>query len=202
MPKIVDHDQRRAELAQLVISVISREGLARTTARGIAREGGFTTGVLSHYFTDKEELVNFAFKAVAERIYERIDRRLKRATSVQAKLAVVLEELLPLKAGDEESVVSIIFWASAVHDHALRQQFAHQYDQWRTYLHEILTEGVKAGEIRPVGSVADMADLLIAVTDGLLVSWILRPERASRAARRRLVDLTLQVVGLRLSEAV
>ena len=34
-------------------TVIVRQGLEATTLRDIAREGGFTTGVVSHYFPDK-----------------------------------------------------------------------------------------------------------------------------------------------------
>ena len=37
--------------------MIVRKGLEATTLRDIAREGGFTTGVVSHYFPDKQAVI-------------------------------------------------------------------------------------------------------------------------------------------------
>ena len=61
MPKIVDHEARRAELAAAVWRLASREGLGAVTMRGVAAEAGWSTGALGHYFADKEELLVFAF---------------------------------------------------------------------------------------------------------------------------------------------
>ena len=41
--------------------VIIRNGLEATTLRDIAREGGFTTGLLSHHFADKRDVIVAAF---------------------------------------------------------------------------------------------------------------------------------------------
>ncbi|MBW0103982.1 TetR/AcrR family transcriptional regulator, partial [Pseudonocardia sp. KRD291] len=57
MPKIVDHDQRREEILDAAIRVIGTVGIDHATTRAIARESGYSTGVLSHYFEDKDELL-------------------------------------------------------------------------------------------------------------------------------------------------
>jgi AcrR family transcriptional regulator len=44
---------RREEVLMHARRVIMRDGLEATSLRRIAREGGFTTGVLTHYFADK-----------------------------------------------------------------------------------------------------------------------------------------------------
>ena len=72
MPKIVDHDARRAELAAAVWRLASREGIDAVTMRGVAAEAGWSTGAVAHYFADKEELVLFAFETVADRVGRRI----------------------------------------------------------------------------------------------------------------------------------
>ena len=53
MPKIVDSTERRERIASAVLAVAAREGLPNLTLRDVAREAGFTTGTVSHYFRDK-----------------------------------------------------------------------------------------------------------------------------------------------------
>ena len=45
--------------------VIMRDGLEATSLRRIAREGGFTTGVLTHYFADKSESICTSIERLA-----------------------------------------------------------------------------------------------------------------------------------------
>lgn len=195
MPKIVDHDQRRAELAKHVIRVMVREGLAGTTVRGVAREAGFTSGILSHYFTGKEDMINFALNAVSDKIYEVIDRKLMRAAGAREKLKVVIETHVPISQGSEGSVVSIIFWASAIHEPVLRAQFERVYDKWRLYVTAILNDAVKQGEISASSDINVLTDLVIAACDGFVVSWTVQPDRMTTTARRKAVDQILQIVG-------
>lgn len=42
--------------AEAAFRVISKRGLQRVTVREIAREAGFTTGALVHYFKSKDQV--------------------------------------------------------------------------------------------------------------------------------------------------
>ncbi len=57
MPKVVDHEQRRAELVDAAIEAIADVGLERVTLRDIAQRAGATTGTIGHYFRDKDALL-------------------------------------------------------------------------------------------------------------------------------------------------
>src|SRR4029453_3031976 len=72
MPKVVDHEERRAELGAAVWRLASREGLEAVTVRRVAEEAGWSTGAVVHYFSDKEELLLFAFRTVADRVGRRL----------------------------------------------------------------------------------------------------------------------------------
>src|ERR671914_2558506 len=72
MPKVVDHEQRREELAAAVWRLAAHEGLEAVTVRRVADEAGWSTGALHHYFSDKEKLLLFAFKTVADRVGRRV----------------------------------------------------------------------------------------------------------------------------------
>lgn len=57
--------RRFDEIAAAARRVIIRDGLEATTLREISREGGFTTGVLTHYFPDKQALIAGTFAAIS-----------------------------------------------------------------------------------------------------------------------------------------
>lgn len=56
MPKIVDHDQYREELARRAVPVFRREGFNGMSMRRMAEALGVSKGVLYHYFASKQAL--------------------------------------------------------------------------------------------------------------------------------------------------
>jgi AcrR family transcriptional regulator len=62
MPKYVDGDERRAQLAAAAARIIGRAGIGAVTLREVAAECGWTTGALTHYFTDKQELLELTME--------------------------------------------------------------------------------------------------------------------------------------------
>ena len=55
MPKIVDHERRRAEIVQTTWRVIARRGLDGATLREVAAEAGYANGALKPYFPAKSD---------------------------------------------------------------------------------------------------------------------------------------------------
>ncbi|HEV8018957.1 MAG TPA: TetR family transcriptional regulator [Steroidobacteraceae bacterium] len=51
MPKIVDHAQRRDDIALVACRVVAEHGFDQASMVRIAREAGYTTGMLAHYNT-------------------------------------------------------------------------------------------------------------------------------------------------------
>ena len=74
MPKIVDHEARRKELAEAAWRVIRREGLEGASVRNVAKEAGMSLGSLRHYFATQSELLAFSMRMVGERVKERIKK--------------------------------------------------------------------------------------------------------------------------------
>jgi AcrR family transcriptional regulator len=77
MPRVVDHEARRAEVVAALWRVVSRDGLDAATVRRVAAETGMSTSVVSHYFAGKEDLLRAAFRLV-------LDRGLARARAAPA----------------------------------------------------------------------------------------------------------------------
>ena len=67
MPKVVDHEERRGEVAAAVWRIVSRDGLEAATVRRVAAETGMSTSVVSHYFAGKDDLLRLAFRIAARK---------------------------------------------------------------------------------------------------------------------------------------
>ncbi len=105
MPKIVDHDARRDEIAHVACRVVASHGFEQATVVKIAREAGYTTGMVAHYFDSKQEIILAALRLILRRIEE----RLVRPTAASAQLIDLLAEALPL---DAQRTTECAFWAA------------------------------------------------------------------------------------------
>ena len=105
MPKIVDHDARRDEIAHVACRVVASHGFEQATVVKIAREAGYTTGMVAHYFDSKQEIILAALRLILRRIEE----RLVRPTAASAGLIDLLAEALPL---DAQRTTECAFWAA------------------------------------------------------------------------------------------
>lgn len=67
MPKIVDHDLYRDELAMKCFDLFARKGYTAVTMREIAWELKVSTGTLYHYFPNKMAILEQVFHLTAKR---------------------------------------------------------------------------------------------------------------------------------------
>ncbi|MCH5520371.1 TetR/AcrR family transcriptional regulator [Pseudomonas syringae] len=191
MPKIVDHELRKTEITRAVIRSIGKLGLANITIRGISKEGGFSSGTLAHYFNSKEELIDFAFDEISKQAFIRTENRVLDYTTAQQKIRVVIEELTPQLSDEHDAVISVSFWAAARQDEKLRRKFHDVYDNLRGHLRDYIGEGIGSGEFEIHGQIEDEIDFIVAVTDGLLVSFLLDPARFPAHRREWLVTAAM-----------
>ncbi|MBK7904923.1 MAG: TetR family transcriptional regulator [Proteobacteria bacterium] len=62
MPKAVDHDERREQIAHAACIVVANHGFEQATVVRIARAAGYTTGMLPHYFSSKQDILLAALR--------------------------------------------------------------------------------------------------------------------------------------------
>jgi TetR/AcrR family transcriptional repressor of bet genes len=185
MPKIVDHEQRRDELAAAVWRLASREGLEAVTTRGVAAEAGWSTGALHHYFADKEELLLFAFQTVADRVGRRVAAARQSAAEPLALARELLAIGLPLDAERRaETRVWFAFLGLALTRPVLARAQRAAYRHWRRLVADALREARERGQVEAGLDVEREAAELVALVDGLAVQAMF--ER--RAPMQELVD--------------
>jgi TetR/AcrR family transcriptional regulator, transcriptional repressor of bet genes len=119
MPKIVDHEQRRDEIALVACQVVAQYGFEQATIARIARRAGYTTGMVAHYFDTKQDIIVAALRLILRRIEERLTPS---AAERQPDLLALLTEALPV---DEtrymECAMYIAFWGQVSADRRLKR---------------------------------------------------------------------------------
>lgn len=177
MPKIVDHEQRREELAAAVWRLASRDGLDAVTIRSVAAEAGWSTGALHHYFSDKEELLLFAFKTVADRVGRRVAAARAESREPLELARALLAIGLPLdEERRDETRVWFAFLGLALTRPPLARAQRLAYDAWRRIVADALRDAKERGDIDDGVEVEREAAALVALVDGLAVQASFDPD--------------------------
>ena len=126
MPKRVDHEERRRQIADALIRTAATRGLHATGMREIAAEAGVSLRLVQYYFGTKEELLLAAMQHLAVRFGAQATARFREAresgdlATPRDVIAAILAEALP---ADEErrtfSVVNTAYLALSLTDPAL-----------------------------------------------------------------------------------
>lgn len=177
MPKTVDHYERREELLEAVWRVIAHDGMEGATMRAIAKETGWSTGVLAHYFADKDDIIGSALRLAYERIAMRWDQKLEGLAGVRALYELVLDNL-PL---DDERVLEtkllMNYWSLVIRGHDATPRPRRRGPLLIDLLAKLVREGQEAGEIRSDEAPEDVAERLLGLIDGFSLHALLNPER-------------------------
>ena len=115
MPKRVDHDERRRQIADALLRTAATRGLHAAGMREVAAEAGVSLRLVQYYFGTKEELLLAGMQHLAARFGERAMTRIRRTkeTGGQASprdvIAAILAEALP--ADDERRTFNVVYTA-------------------------------------------------------------------------------------------
>ena len=119
MPKIVDHAQRRDQIALVACRVVASHGFEQATIVRIARAAGYTTGMLAHYFDSKQEIILAALRLIMRRMEQRLTRPNQ---EIASDLLGVLSEALPIDARRrQECAFWMAFWGQVSSDRRLKR---------------------------------------------------------------------------------
>jgi TetR/AcrR family transcriptional repressor of bet genes len=191
MPARGDHEQRRQQVARIAADLVAAGGLAAATHRRIAEAAGCSTTVVSHYFTDKRDLVTATYREVGDRVAVRIEA----ARSSQDVLVAILEALLPL---DEDRTrdwrLLFTFLGLAATDAELTAEQRDRAAAARAQIETALADDKQAGRIPPDADVPASARSLLSFVLGMGMQALFDPaEWPVERMRTALADAVAQV---------
>jgi AcrR family transcriptional regulator len=173
MPKVVDADQRRSELADAAARVIARSGIDGASLRDVAAEAGWTTGALVHYFANKRELLAFTLQASLDR--RRLRHADRSALAPGDALRATLRSALPTTPESTlHWIVTLAFAAQASADPRLAAIQRDAYLHFRATVTGLV--GRDRGDAEPRAVDECEAERLIALVNGIALQAIFAPD--------------------------
>ncbi|MEV7937867.1 TetR/AcrR family transcriptional regulator [Kitasatospora sp. NPDC088264] len=206
MPKLVDHEERRAHIIDALLRTAADTGLHAVTMRSVAIEAGVSVRLVQYYFDTKEQLLLAALTRLAARMGERIQERVQER--IQERVQVRTQERVRDRAGaagpsasprdiveavllesvptDEESrtfhLVYTEYAVLSITDPALAgQSFLAAPNEMEDFLVGQLTAARQAGDTDPRTDARQEAVVLLAVSAGLGLSVLLGQRTADDA---------------------
>lgn len=194
MPKIVNHEERRVELARAVWAVVRRDGINAASIRAVAAEAGRTYGYVSHYFKKRDDLLAFAYKLA-------LQQELDRPPDDESADALerLIGELLRALPRDDEVDVEIRIWLGfmgrVADDPSLAESVRAEHQAYHAKVRSLVKESYATGLLKTSGDLMEIAEYVLVFVDGLGVVSAVDPQTYTREYREACLRRYLAALG-------
>ena len=191
MPPPVNHDKRRREIAELACKLIAEGGLHKVTIRNLAKLAGYSTTVVTHYFSDRNEILLWAYRTAAGRMWQRFE-----AATSESDPVACLAALMPISA--EARVDWTTYFAFAVTsagDARLAAEQAHWLHKTQSKVAEVSSQFLDV----PADEMPELGRKVVTTIFGVSVQALYEPEVWPVEEQRRYLEDYLRLVRSDLS---
>jgi AcrR family transcriptional regulator len=186
--KVVESSDRREEVARATWRVIARDGLDRASMRAIAHELGCTTGVLTHHFRDKNALLEFALRAIVERLNEGKSPDLEKSGGLEDVRALLTSYLPTSPDARTWWRVWLSFTVTALANETQAAEHAQLYADLRRFWTDVFTGLRQRGLVLKDIDPAIEAESLLCFVDGIGVQALISPRSLTAKRQMQLVE--------------
>ncbi|WP_297774589.1 TetR family transcriptional regulator C-terminal domain-containing protein [uncultured Roseovarius sp.] len=171
-------ETRRQALVNATLALIAEQGVSGATVRAIAEKADVTQGLIRHYFSSKDELVQAAYLAHMAGMTEQTFEGAAHAGSARSRLAALVVASVSPPVVDAAAVG---LWAGFLghvrRDTEMREVHARTYHDFRDRLETLIVAALKeAGRGAQPTEARRLAIACNAVIDGLWLEGGALPE--------------------------
>jgi len=170
MPKIVDHEQRRAELAMCAAEVFSKHGFQETSMLDVAEAAGVAKGSLYRYFTSKDELLSYITRDFVEAFDRSIRETISTTDDPEQRLTLFIGEFVTFIT-EYESLLRVYaeIWMYNLRGtyRDMKELFDDYLARYRHVTSRIIEDGRRSGVFREDVNPRHAAITLMAFLDGI-----------------------------------
>ncbi len=140
-------EQRRVEIIEAAIKVFGEHGYYKGKVEKIAEEAGIGKGTVYEYFSSKKEIFQQMLKHVFETYIEEAKNTASKKNSVRDKFIALLNYHWNFISLHINAMEQIFFQFKNISDE-INPYIVQSHKIMVDFLSEIITEGIKTGEIR------------------------------------------------------
>src|SRR5271154_4243788 len=188
-------ETRRSQLIEVTIDSLAELGYVGTTLAQIAGRAGVSTGLVAHYFGDKDGLLDAAFRSLARRVSDHVRARLHQISTPRARIQAIIDaNLAPEEFDQRTGTAWLAFWGQVLQVKSLRRVQSVYQRRTLTNLNSSLKRLLPADQAR------SLAAMIAAMIDGVwlraaLSGWREADSATARALLTEFVDRRLQAAS-------
>jgi AcrR family transcriptional regulator len=184
---------RRAQILDAVTKVVDDYGIDGVTMRRVAERASVSIGMVTYYYASKRELIFDALKeSNARRSHQR--RAIGGESTSPRRMRAYFDVAFSDEPGMQDWAFTLMTWAQATRDPELRKYLVDHFIEGRESMSGHIRAGIESGEVRHDIDPEAIAELFIAVRDGLGVEVALGADDVTRARARELAEMFLTLL--------
>ena len=181
MPKIVDKEQKRIEIARKTMTLIAKQGYENTPIRKITAEVGIGKGSFYNYFSSKEDILNEIIRIVFTDWTKLVISKIGTIDDPLKKLFILLKDGSSLDSTFQQNMIIYVdLWRWSVSYKGSEEfipRFRSYLENGKNAVIDIIEDAQNKGFIKMELDAAALASAWIALIDGMCMhSMILKPE--------------------------
>jgi AcrR family transcriptional regulator len=188
-----DRNAKTGELLLAAREVIAEEGCVAASIRKVAQQAGCSTGAITYYFADRDDLL----ARVVEDVFADFDRWLEPDDGLEGVRAILEYQLLPRRDSKDQQQARQVWLQLLVHantDAKLATVIERLYGRFRERLTLLVAQAQKRGTIRSDLPASLLADHISAIGDGLLMVLPVERKRFDRQRVQKLIDALIAML--------
>jgi AcrR family transcriptional regulator len=174
---------RRSELLQAALRVISTQGVTGTTTRAIVAEAGMSLASFHYAFESRDAMMRELIELVVENEASAVSASFEFGSDIRSSIRNGLTAFFDTVQSDpSHEQVMFELQQYALRTAGLEHLAREQHDRYREAVARILVDGAASSGIRWTIPVDDVARLVVTITDGITLGWL--ADHDSAAATR------------------
>ena len=187
-------DNRRSQLIDATVKVISHYGLSNTTVAKVTQEAGLSIGIVTFYFNSKEKLLLGTLKALSDEFMDRIKSSVEANEETEDKMYAIIDAHFEPGLCD---IDKIAVWSAFCSESSARKEYMEicgEQDAWfRKTLDDLFSEFCQKYKIdRTNASVLSRG--MEGLLDGLWQDYLYQTDEFDRNLARQFCDDYLSAI--------
>jgi AcrR family transcriptional regulator len=185
MPKIVDKEEKAKSISDAALKVFRELGYPRTRMADIAKAAGIGKGTVYEYFKNKADILRFAFEQYFNTFKEGAFQSMQeKINSADRMIALVDFALRHVDEWEDHCAVYVDYFGVARTDEQEWFSLAGINDQIKHILEDLIREGQAFREMDTHSNPEVVAELLLALFDGIIFHRIFVGQDSDRDSIR------------------
>ena len=171
MPKLGMKEIRKDQVIAATIQCIVDKGLAKMSVKDISAQAGVSTGIIYHYFKNKEDLLLQVLKESFRKSHEQVMSTVGELTDPMAKLSAHMENIYAVpRENPDFFIVLMNYLGEAKYNPAIQQIVNRFMNNLQLYMKEYLKFDMNEKDLK------NLPVIIYALGMGLGIMWTLNNE--------------------------